>query len=103
MLAKLLMCEKNNLTSICKLYVPLNKQIECHKEFENNIHKRNLLKALTNNYYCLGVNHNPDMILYNVFEKNLKDDYKIPVIKNIIDYHYDGNLLRSRINEIIKR
>ena len=43
MLAQLLVCEKNNLMAICKLYVRTNKQLECHKEIENNVHKRNLL------------------------------------------------------------
>ena len=103
MLARLLICEKNNLMAICKLYVPKNKQIDCHNNIENNIHKRNLLKSLTNNFYYLGVSKNPDLILYNVFENNLKEQYKIPVIENIINYHYEGNLLRERIKEIIKR
>ncbi len=102
MLAQLLVCEKNNLMAICKLYVPTNKQLECHKEIENNVHKRNLLKALTNNFYDLGVNKNPDLILYNVFKSNLKDEYKIPIIKTIIDYHYDGNIIKERLTDIIK-
>ncbi len=103
MLARLLICEKNNLMTICKLYVPNNKHLKCHKDFENNVHKRNLLKSLANNFYYLGVSKDPNLVLYNVFENNLKDDYKIPVIKSIIDYHYNGNILRERINEIIKR
>ena len=102
MLAKLLTCEKNNLITICNLYVPNNKKLECYQNFENNIHKRNLLKSLTNNFYYLGNSKDPDLILYNVFESNLKDEYKIPVIKNIIDYHYNGDILKNRLNEIIK-
>ncbi len=102
MLARLLLCEKNNLMAICKLYVPNNKQLECHKDLENNVNKRNLLKALTNNFYYLGVSKNPDVILCSVFESNLKDEYKIPVIKTIIDYHYDGKIVEERLNEIIK-
>ena len=97
MLAELLTCEKNNLMAICKLYVPSNKQIECHNYIENNFYKRNLLKALTNNFYYLGNEKNPDLILYNVFNSNLKDEYKIPIIKTIIDYHYDGKLVEERI------
>ena len=102
MLARLRLCEKNNLMAICKLYVPTNKELECHKYLENNIYRRNLLKALTNNFYYLGVRKNPDLILYNVFENNLKDEYKIPIIKTIIDYHYDGKIVEERINDVIK-
>ena len=102
MLAKLLMCEKNNLMAICKLYVPLNKQFECQEYLENNVFKRNLLKAITNNFYYLGVSLNPDLILYNIFENNLKEEYKIPVVNTILNYHYNGNVLKDKINEIVK-
>ena len=102
-LKELLKCEKKNLIAICKLYVPRNKQLECINYFENNIYQRNLLKAITNNFYNLGVTINPDYILNNVFENNLKDEYKIPVLDAIIKYHYNGNKLEKRIREIIRK
>ena len=102
-LKKLLVCEKKVLTTICRLYIPRNKQLDFMEDIEENIYKRNLLKALTNNFYYFGLTHNPDLILYNVFETNLKDEYKLPIINRILKYHYNCHSLDNRLHEIIKR
>lgn len=99
---KLLICERKNLITLCKYYVPRNKQANWLLYAENKIYKRNLLKNITYNFYYSALVDDYKIILSNIFNGNLKDDYKILVLQALLDYHYNQNEIKNEIKNVLK-
>ncbi len=102
MLGKLLGCEKDYLVKVCSLYVPTNKQNNWHTYAKDEVNKRNLLKGIAYNFYDLAVSENPEVVLYNVFKGQIKDEYKVLIMQSLLDYHYNGTALNNKLCEILK-
>ena len=99
---RLLQCEKKALIIFCKYYVPRNRQCEWLLFAENKINQRNLLKAIAYNFYLTANIDNYELVLYNIFNTNLNDKYKVAVTQALLDYHYDNKKLSKTILNILQ-
>ena len=102
LLTELLNCEKKALIILCRYYIPKNKQCEWMLYAENKVGKRNLLKGMAYNFYYTGVLDEYELILANIFSENYKDEYKIPILQALLDYHYEKNELKNTIKNVLQ-
>ncbi len=99
---RLLQCEKKALIIFCKYYVPRNRQGKWISFADEKINQRNLLKAIAYNFYLTANLDNYELVLYNIFNTNLNDKYKVPVVQALLDYHYDSKEFAKTIEKVLQ-